>query len=81
MDVRNVAVEDDLEEKEDAQSHSETSPSKQLSLLEPMVEEYIVWVDLNLDIPLNHEIAQHTSPEEEHPSVEPCFPSKYLMKE
>ncbi|KAG5151742.1 hypothetical protein JHK84_028214 [Glycine max] len=33
MYARNVGVEDELEEKEDTQSHSESSPSKQMSLL------------------------------------------------
>lgn len=33
MYARNVGVEDELEVKEDTQSHSESSPSKQMSLL------------------------------------------------
>ena len=45
----NARAEENFEEKEDTQSHSESSPSKQMSLLEPIVEEYTVEVDSNLD--------------------------------
>lgn len=58
-------MKDDLEELKNTQSHSECSPSKQMSHPEPMVEENTIEVDSNLDSSLNHETSQHTPVVEE----------------
>ncbi|KAL2564641.1 hypothetical protein AAZV13_19G058700 [Glycine max] len=47
--ANNTGMVEDLEEQKDAQSHSESSPSKPLASPEPMVKENIVEVDSTLD--------------------------------
>lgn len=53
MDASNTRAKEGQDEKDDTQSHNESSPSKQMSHLEPMVEENIVEVDSDLDHFLN----------------------------
>lgn len=72
MDASNTRAKEGQDEKDDTQSHNESSPSKQMSHLEPMVEENIVEVDSDLDHFLNQETEQHTSAaEKELPFPDP----------
>lgn len=68
----NAGVAENLEEQEDTQSHSESSPLKQMSLPEPMLEENTVEVDSNLDHFMNYETKQHPpTAKEELPYINP----------